>query len=87
MKERRSFTKSLSWGVTLAILITVVAVLVAFVTGAEMSVPGFLEIESDQGAGRPSTEFFFNPLGLVLLGLVLAVVIWGAGRLSNDRRS
>jgi hypothetical protein len=56
------YTRSLSWGITLAVLATVAGIVVAFATSADLAVPGLLEIESQQRDGKPETEFMFNPL-------------------------
>ena len=82
---RPTYRSAFAWSVTIAFTVTLLAMLIAFVTNANIALAGVLEIASSEGESRQATEFMFNPLGPVALALVLSLVIWAPGRLARRR--
>lgn len=74
-----SFGKALAWGLALSLVATVALLVVGFVGGVSLSVPGVVELSSAND-GAPQSEMSFNPLAVVLLALVVASMLWGLGK-------
>jgi hypothetical protein len=80
-----SLNRSLGWGLALALVATVLTLLVGFVAGADLKIPGILEMSSSSANDRPATEFFFNPLAPLALAVILGLIIWSAARARSSR--
>lgn len=80
-----SLSKAVLWGFVTSAVVTFVVLMVAFTARLDLEVPGVVSVDSTSEAGAPATNLTFNPLATVLLALVLAVLLWGAGRLRSRR--
>lgn len=80
-----TLNRSLGWGFVLAFVATVATIVVGFIAEARLDVPGIVEISSTSSAGKPATEFFFNPLAPIALAVVLGLIIWSVGRARSTR--
>jgi hypothetical protein len=81
-----TFMKALGWGVAAALVATAGVLLVGFLGGVTIDLPGVVELTSSS-EGAPQAELRFNPLAPLLLAIVLAAIIWLVGRLTGKRRA
>lgn len=77
MTVARAFT----WGFVVAVAATIVLLAVGFIGQLDLDIPGVVGISSSSTGGPPQTSLTFNPLATVVLGIVLAGVVWVIGRL------
>jgi chromate transport protein ChrA len=77
--------KAMVSGVLLVIAAAVVALLIAFIFEANLDIPGVAQVNSASG-GRPSTELAVNPFAVILLGALVGLVMWAAGKMRDRQR-
>lgn len=77
--------RALTWGFAIAIAATVVALAVGFIGQLSVDIPGVIGIDSSSVGGAPRTDLTFNPLATVVVGVLLAAVVWSVGRLRARR--
>jgi uncharacterized membrane protein HdeD (DUF308 family) len=82
---RITFGKAVGIGFIVATAVTAATLAVTFVRGADARIPGVLEIDSRVADGKPTTEFFFNPLAPLALAILIGLLLWLAARLSQRR--
>ncbi|MBG6179626.1 hypothetical protein [Arthrobacter sp. CAN_A1] len=72
-----NFGKALGIGTVISVVVLVAIFVATFVTGGDVSVPVVLEVSSGRNqAGGPETSMYFNPLGPIVLALVLGTLLW-----------
>jgi hypothetical protein len=80
-----SLSRSLGWGVVLTLVAVLATAAVGFVAGADLRIPGVVEMSSSHE--RPATEVFFNPLALLALVVVLGLTVRSAAGARSSREN
>lgn len=82
---RLTLARAMGVGFAVAVVLTALVLVFSFVRGADANIPGVLEIDSHSVDGKPTTDFFFNPLAPIALALLIGLVLWLAARLRRPR--
>lgn len=75
--------KAIVWGAISAVVAIIVILVVGFVFGLNITIPGLLTLSS-ASSGAPHTETWFNPLGVIGLIVILSAVFWLLGRIRQQ---